>query len=132
MRKKSDEKAKPKLTEVELEMMGVLWDLEEGSVSDVLQKLPATRKLAYTSVSTMLRILEQKGVVASRKEGRGHIYKPLLDRQSYGKASVEDLVEKVFGGAPSAMVRTLLDIDGLSDSDLDAIRKVIDSKGKHS
>ncbi len=132
MRKKTDEKTKPRLTEVELEMMGVLWDLKEGSVSDVLQKLPANRKLAYTSVSTMLRILEQKGVVASRKEGRGHLYSPLLDRESYGKASVEDLVEKVFGGAPSAMVRTLLDIGGLTDSDLDAIRKVIDSKGKHS
>jgi predicted transcriptional regulator len=129
IRKKSPERGR-KLTEVELEMMGVLWNLGEGTVTDVLSRLPPDRKLAYTSVSTMLRILEQKGVVKSRKEGRGHLYQPLLDQKTYGKASVEDLVEKVFGGAPSAMVRTLLDIGGLTDSDLEAIRKVIDEKGK--
>lgn len=130
MRKKTDEKGRSRLTEVELEMMGVLWNLGEGTVTEVQSRLPANRKLAYTSVSTMLRILEQKGLVKSRKEGRGHLYQPVLDRETYGKASVEDLVQKVFGGAPSAMVRTLLDIGGLTDSDLDAIRKVLDEKGK--
>ncbi len=132
LRKKPPEKGRKLLTEVELEMMRVLWTLGEGSVTDVLARLPSDRKLAYTSVSTMLRILEQKGMVATRKAGRGHLYLPVLDREAYGKVSVEDLVEKVFDGTPSAMVRTLLDLGGLSDSDLEAIRKVIDSRGKQS
>jgi predicted transcriptional regulator len=132
VRKKGSEKGRKTLTEVELEMMRVLWQLGEGTVSDVQSRLPQDRKLAYTSVSTMLRILEQKGMVTSRKEGRGHIYEPLLDRETYGKQTVEDLVHKVFGGAPTAMVRTLLDIDGLSESDLQAIRKLIDDKGRPS
>ncbi len=66
------------LTETELELMTPLWKMGEGSVNDILAKLPKERKLAYTSVSTIIRILEQKEVVASRKEGRGHIYFPLI------------------------------------------------------
>jgi predicted transcriptional regulator len=128
MRKKSAEKTRKLLTDVELEMMRVLWDLGEGSVAEVLRRLPADRKLAYTSVSTMLRILVQKRMVSSRKEGWGHLYTPLVNREAYGKASVQNLVEKVFGGAPSAMVRTLLDIEGLTQADLDAIRNLISER----
>ena len=68
------------LTEVELELMTALWKLGEGSVADVLETLPKERKLAYTSVSTILRILEQKKVLKARKEGRGHVYVPMLEK----------------------------------------------------
>lgn len=79
--KKSKDKTTTKLTEVELELMGYLWKLNEATVNDVVSALPEARKLAYTSVSTMLRILEQKGVVDSRKEGRGHVYFPNLRKK---------------------------------------------------
>lgn len=128
-KKKPSDKSRKLLTEVELEMMRVLWDLGVGTVSDVQGRLPPERKRAYTSVSTMLRILEQKKMVTSRKEGRGHLYQPTVAREDYGRVSVRNLVEKVFDGAPVAMVRTLLDAEGLSRDDLDEIRRLIEAKG---
>jgi predicted transcriptional regulator len=116
------------LTEVELELMTILWRLEEGSVNDVLAELPKERKLAYTSVSTMMRILEQKKVIASRKEGRGHIYFPKLKKAEYEASSVKNLVKKVFEGAPVALVRQLLDTEKLSSAEIDEIRKLLDTK----
>jgi len=130
--KKKDTQAKRLLTEVELELMGVLWRLREGSVNDVLAELPAERKLAYTSVSTMLRILEQKKVLASRKEGRGHVYVPLLQKHEYEATSVHHLVKKVFDGAPATLVRRLLEVDGMSDEDLKSIRGILDEKLRQS
>ncbi|MDD9977928.1 MAG: BlaI/MecI/CopY family transcriptional regulator, partial [Boseongicola sp.] len=68
------------LTEVELEFMSELWALGEGTVRDVLERLPDDRNLAYTSGATILRILEQKEFVTSRKEGKSHVYIPALTK----------------------------------------------------
>jgi len=114
-----------RLTEVELELMSILWRLQEGSVSDVIGALPGDRALAYTSVSTILRILEGKGVLATRKEGRGHIYTPLLGKQEYEARIVADVVQRVFDGAPTALVRQLIDNIDLSDDDVREIRKML-------
>jgi predicted transcriptional regulator len=116
------------LTEVELELMTILWKLGEGSVNDVLAELPKERKLAYTSVSTMMRILEQKKVIASRKEGRGHVYFPKLKKTDYEVSSVKNLVSKVFEGAPVALVRQLLNTEKLSSDELNEIRRMLDSR----
>lgn len=116
------------LTEVELELMGILWRLGEGSVNDVIAALSPGRELAYTSVSTMLRILEQKKIVGSRKEGRGHVYLPLLAKDAYEATSVQHLVTKVFDGAPASLVRRLLETDGMSEDDLEAIRSLLNEK----
>lgn len=116
------------LTEVELELMGILWRLGEGSVNDVIAGLPKGRDLAYTSVSTMMRILEQKKIVASRKEGRGHVYFPKLTKEAYEATSVQHLVSKVFDGAPASLVRRLIETDGMSESDLEAIRALLNEK----
>ena len=125
MRRKKDGKL---LTEVELELMGILWRLTEGSVNDVLEALPQERKLAYTSVSTMFRILEQKEVVGSRKEGRGHVYFPLLTKEKYEATSLHHLVDKVFDGTPSSLVRRLLETENLTDEDLKSIRALLNEK----
>ena len=71
------------LTEVELELMTILWRIGGGTVNDVLEALPPTRPLAYTSVATILRILEQKGVLGTDKVGRGHRYQPLVPQDTY-------------------------------------------------
>jgi predicted transcriptional regulator len=114
-----------RLTEVELELMSILWRLQEGSVSDVIGALPGERALAYTSVSTILRILEGKGVLVARKEGRGHIYTPVLGKQEYEARIVADVVQRVFDGAPTALVRQLIDNVDLSDDDVREIRKML-------
>lgn len=119
------------LTETELELMTILWKLEEGSVSDVMQHLSKERDLAYTSVSTILRILEQKGILKTRKEGRGHIYIPLLKKSDYEAKTVRHVVERVFDGTPVALVRQLLDTVKLDEADLKELKKMIDqARGK--
>jgi predicted transcriptional regulator len=116
------------LTPVELEIMSHLWKLKEGTVSDLLAALPAERQLAYTSVSTMLRILEQKEIVGARKAGRGHSYFPKLSKKDYEASSVQKLVAQVFEGAPVALVRQLLDASSISEADLLALRRLLDEK----
>ena len=106
------------LTEVELELMTILWQLGGGTVSEVLERLPAGRSLAYTSVSTILRILEQKGVLAAEKVGRGHRYVPEVGRDDYQTFALRDVVGRVFGGQPLELVRRLVDAEGLGRDDL--------------
>ncbi len=106
-------------------MMNILWERGSGTVNDVLSALPPERKLAYTSISTMLRILEQKGVIGSHKEGRGHVYFPKLEKQGYEVKSVRHLVTNVFGGAPVQLVQRLLEMESLTDEQLQTIRNLL-------
>lgn len=127
MKKNSGEKQKSKLlTDVELELMTILWRLGEGSVTSVMAELPEGRDLAYTSVSTILRILEQKQILKTRKEGRGHIYIPLLSKKDYEAKTVRHVVDNVFEGAPITLIRTLLDTVNLDDEELEDIKKIIE------
>jgi predicted transcriptional regulator len=116
------------LTEVELELMNIVWALGGGTVADVQARLPAERPLAYTSVATMLRILEQKGVLASKKEGRGHFYRPLVERTAYQAFTLAQVVDKVFGGEPLALARRLIDGGVLSRRDLAAVKALLGGK----
>lgn len=120
------------LTAVEFELMSILWRLGEGSVNDVLDQLPKERNLAYTSVSTILRILEQKSIVNIRKEGRGHIYIPVINKSEYEAVAVKDVVERVFGGTPAALVKQLLGSGGVSDLELAEIKRLIAEFGSKS
>ena len=124
--KKSNVQESKLLTEAELELMTILWRIKVGSVADVIEGLPQGRTLAYTSVSTILRILEQKGVLRTRKEGRGHIYIPKLSKSEYEAKTVKHVVERVFDGTPVALVRQLLDSGQLKSQDLFELRKLLD------
>ncbi|NNE59947.1 MAG: BlaI/MecI/CopY family transcriptional regulator [Woeseia sp.] len=119
------------LTEVELEFMNELWALEEGTVRDVLQRLPENRKLAYTSGATILRILEQKSFVTSRKSGKSHIYKPTLAKDAYQYRSLKDLSAKLFDDAPASLVATLMNDEDLTDEALGQIRELVDRRLKN-
>lgn len=126
------QKRKPKIekpfTEVELELMNVIWDLGECTVKDVQVRLLETRELAYTSVATMMKILEQKGVLASHKNDRAHNYQSLISRQEYESASLKHLTDHVFQGDPSSMVMRLLNDTKLSKEELQNIQKVLDER----
>lgn len=117
------------LTEVELELMTILWRAGEGSVADVIEGLPRDRDLAYTSVSTILRILEQKGVLKARKEGRGHVYVPVLKKSEYESKTLKHVVERVFDGAPVALVRQLLDSGEVGETELAELKKLLAEHG---
>ena len=113
------------LTDVELELMSILWRLNEGSVNDVLEQLPKDRKLAYTSVSTILRILEQKKIVSTRKEGRGHIYIPILKKSDYEAKTVQHVVERVFDNMPLALMKQLLSSQSLKSEDIAELKSLV-------
>lgn len=117
------------LTETELELMTILWKLSEGSVADVIDHLPKDRNLAYTSVSTILRILEQKSILKIRKEGRGHVYIPQIKKSEYEAKTVKHVVDRVFDGTPVALVRQLLNSGQLDESDLKELKSLIDQAG---
>ena len=123
--------SRPKLlTEVELELMSTLWQLGEGTVRDVLAHLAPGRSLAYTSVSTILRILEGKRLVNSRRNGKANLYRPAVSKSEYERRSLRHLVDKVFDGTPSAMVMRLLDDEGLSRAELREIQRMLGEKLK--
>jgi predicted transcriptional regulator len=116
------------LTEAELELMTILWKLNEGSVHDVIENLPKGRDLAYTSVSTILRILEQKNCLKSRKRGRSHIYVPKLSKAEYEGSSLGHLVESVFEGTPSLLVKRLIETEDLNSTEIAELRRLLDRK----
>lgn len=120
------------LTEVELELMSILWKIGEGSVNEVIAQLPKGRALAYTSVSTILRILEQKEVVENRKEGRGHVYIPVLKKPQYESKAVKHVVERVFEGTPMALVKQLLGNTKMSSAELAELKKLVRDLEKKS
>lgn len=113
------------LTATELEMMNVIWRLGPCSVRQVVAALRPQRQLAYTSVSTIIRILEQKRYVVSIKEGRGHLYQAAVSKQAYQATSLARLVSNVFDGTPTLLVQRLLDSKQLSIEELEKIRSLI-------
>ena len=118
------------LTEVELEFMNELWALGEGTVRDVLERLPEDRNLAYTSGATILRILEQKAFVTSRKEGKSHVYVPALAKDAYQTRSLKDLSAKLFDDTPASLVAALVNDDELTEEALGQIRALVDRRLK--
>lgn len=125
MRKK---KSRNLLTEVELEFMNKLWGIGEGTVRDVLAQLPNDRNLAYTSGATILRILEEKGFVKSRKNGKSLTYTPLLAKDKYQTRSLQNLSRTLFDDTPATLVARLVDDAGLSESDLEEIRTLVERR----
>lgn len=128
MNQKKKSKFEKPFTEVELEIMNVIWGLGECTVKDVQTALQSTRELAYTSVATMMKILEQKGALKSQKDDRVHNYQPLISRQEYELGSLRHLADNVFQGDPSAMVMRLISESKISKEELQNIRKILDDR----
>ena len=112
--------------ERELDVMGVLWDTGSATVAEVRDRLPAD--LAYTTVLTILRNLEAKGVVRHEGEGKAHRYFPLVARKTAGRSAVARLIDKMFGGDPSMLVSHLVSDQRLSAAEL---RKLHATLGEH-
>ena len=119
------------LTEVELEFMTELWTLGEGTVRDVLDRLPKDRQLAYTSGATILRILEQKEFVTSCKDGKRHVFIPKLAKDAYQTRSLKDLSMKLFDDTPASLVARLVDDANLTEEALGQIRALVDRRLKN-
>ena len=121
---------KNSLTPVERELMEILWQLGKGTVREVMVQLPAKRNLAYTSVSTILRILEQKKIVTTKKSGRQHIYIPKISKQVFASQSVDKMVKQIFAGDAIELVSYLVKKNNLSEQEITRIQTLLEVKKK--
>jgi len=117
------------LTKAEEDIMQVLWNLGEANVATIIDEFPEP-KPAYNTVSTIVRILESKGFVAYRKEGRGHIYIPKLLKNEYSNQSLNKLMEGYFQGSFKSMVSFFMKKNDVSIEELEAIMKEINKEEK--
>lgn len=113
------------LTEAELRIMEVLWAQGSGTVQQVLDWLPAKPALAYNSVLTTIRILERKGYVEHAKDGRAHIYKPLLERKDATRSEIRHLMSRFFRDSHEELVLNILEDRGLDSEELEQLRKIL-------
>lgn len=122
------------LTEAELRLMEVLWDRGEATVADVAKALPAKLDLAYNTVLTTLRILEEKGYVRHRKprEARAFIYRPKVARDQAARSAVRELVHRFFGRSHEALVLNLLDNEELGEGERQRIRNLLGQLDKEA
>ena len=112
----------------ELDVMSVLWDRGSATVAEVRERL--ADELAYTTVLTVLRTLEQKGHVGHSGEGRAHRYRPLVKREAAGRNALRRLVDKVFRGSPELLMTQLVSDKQLNDEDLRRLRRLLDARLK--
>jgi len=115
------------LTKAEEQIMQVLWDLQETSVKEVIDKLPEP-KPAYNTVSTIIRILETKEFVGHKQEGRGYLYYPLIDKEAYSNQSLHKLMNGYFDGSFKSMVSFFVKENNMDMKELEAILKEVNNK----
>jgi BlaI family transcriptional regulator, penicillinase repressor len=113
------------LTGQELEIMKVVWKLESASVRQVYEILLKKRHIAYTTVMTMMKILEQKGFLKKRQEDRAYIYTPIQPQKQVVGGMVRDFINRVFNGSAEPLLLHLVEDQHLSEADLEEIRRVI-------
>lgn len=116
------------LTEVELEFMTVVWEMGGGTVRDILAELNKAQERAYTSVATVLKIMEQKGFLSSERKERSLVYRPAVPKAEYQKTSLKNLSSKLFNGAPAALVARLVDDEDVTDEMLEEMRALLEER----
>ena len=114
----------------ELQIMKVVWERGRVTVRDVYQTLLERRQVAYTTVMTMMNILEQKGFLKkSAGDDRAYLYEPAKSRKSVMRAMVNEFVERVFGGSANPLMLHLIEDEHVTRKDLDDLRKLVRKKG---
>lgn len=117
------------LTQRELDVMSVLWELGEATVNEVRDRVDPS--LAYTSISTMIRTLEMKGYVSHRRgDGKTHVYFPVIDAESAGESVLGRVLDKIYGGSPIKLLAHLVDQKRLSEKELARMRELLKKPAK--
>jgi BlaI family penicillinase repressor len=117
-------------TDKEMEIMKLLWQMGEATVKDIQERLPGEPH--YNSVLTIIRVLERKGHLVHRAEGKTYFYRPNESKENARSRLLRHLVDQVFGGSASSAVLNLVEAGDLSKSDLDAIRAKIGKAAKEN
>ena len=112
------------LTQRELDIMSVLWELGEATATEVRDRVDP--ELAYTSISSMIRTLEIKGYVSHRRgEGKTHVYFPAIDAEAAGESALGRVLDKIYGGSPIKLLAHLMERHRLSDKELARMRDLL-------
>ncbi|RZS99737.1 BlaI/MecI/CopY family transcriptional regulator [Aquimarina brevivitae] len=114
------------LTKAEEEVMQLLWELNEGNVAAIIEQMPKP-KPAYNTISTIVRILENKNFVSHRKEGKGYIYYPIIKKEEYSNQSLNKLVNNYFNGSFKNMVSFFVKKNDLDIEDIETLLKDMDN-----
>jgi predicted transcriptional regulator len=114
------------LTDAELKLMDILWERGSATVADVVDDLPKNPPLAYSTVLTTMRILENKGYVRHTKEGRAFIYHPLVGREQARESAVTHLLGKFFENSPELLMLNLIEGKKIDSTELERLRKRIE------
>jgi BlaI family penicillinase repressor len=113
-------------TERELDVMAVLWRQGSGTVAEVRDALPDD--FAYTTVSTVLRTLEDKGYVTYLAEGKAHRYVPIVDQETAGQSALARVLDKIFNGSPELLLTQLVAGESLDAAKVRRLRKLLDDQ----
>jgi BlaI family transcriptional regulator, penicillinase repressor len=114
------------LTEAELRLMDVLWTKGLATVQQVLESLPKNQPLAYNSVLTTIRVLEKKGYVKHVKDGRAHVYMPLVGQKEATRFEVRHLVNRFFKNSHELLVLNILQDHGIEADELARLRQMLE------
>ena len=116
----------PTLTEAELRLMEVLWQKGPATVQQVMDALSEKAPLAYNSVLTTIRILEKKGYLKHEKDGRAHVYTPLVERQEATRSEIRRLVTRFFGNSHELLVLNILKDQSVDAAELKRLQKMLE------
>ena len=114
------------LTDAESDVMAVVWRLRRASVGDVVAAMKESRAVTYSTVQTMLRILETKGYVTHDKVARAFVYEPVIDERQARRRALRHLVKRLFEGSPSLLVLNVLEDEEIDPSEREQLRKLIE------
>ena len=120
---------KHRLGDLQFAIMKILWEKGQGTVNNVHQSLLSERGLAPTTIATMLKKMEEKGVVAHDVEGRQFIYRPIVQEEDVTRTMVGELVDRLYGGNALAMVSHLLTERDFDEKELAQLKDMIKRKG---
>lgn len=115
-------------TELELEILKVVWQTEPTTVRQVRDALASVRDLAYTTVMTVMSIMADKGYLTRKKDGRSYIYEAAYREQKASRNMLQDVIDRVFGGSTTAVMQHLLETSDINDEELKQIRSLINRK----
>jgi predicted transcriptional regulator len=118
-------KRSPALTDAEARIMAVLWQRQTATVGEVMAALKRKRTVSYSTVQTLLRILEMKGYVSHEKVERAFIYRPIVDERQARRRALRHLVRRLFDGSPSLLVLNVLDDEEIDPAELQRVRNLI-------
>ena len=121
----SSKSADKKLTGLETLIMDALWDESPAAVKQVQERLKTIKPMAYSTVLTFMRILEQKGYARHRKQGRAFLYSPVVDRHSVQRSAVQYVLSRFFDGSPESLVLNILENEQLDPEELKRLKEMI-------